>query len=173
MQRIASGDRTSFAILLERYLPDIISFARRFVGITDADDIAQETFWRVWARAASWQADKGTARAWLYRIAYNLCMDSLRKRQPEAGPEVLDELAGSAGTPEKSLQDRQQEQQLQQAITQLPQRQQLALNLAIFQGLSNRDAADVMDVSIEALESLLSRARRQLKALLAEQQTGV
>lgn len=167
MEQIASGDRTSFSALLERYLPDIVSFARRFVGPVDADDVAQEAFWRVWAKASSWDADKGSVRSWLYRITYNLSMDVLRKRPREASPEILDELADTAGQPEQSIQHGQQQQQLQQAIAQLPERQQLALNLVVYQGLSNKDAAAVMEVSVDALESLLSRARRQLKTQLA------
>lgn len=158
--RVAAGDQDAFRIFLEQHLAAVLSFTQRFVrDRAEAEDITQETFSRVWQHAANWQDQGLTPRSWLYRIARNLCIDTLRQRRVSS--HEIDELPGT-GTPEQIASEQQQARQLRQAIEQLPEQQRSALCLSVYQGLSQREAAAVLDISVRALESLLARARRSL-----------
>src|SRR5262249_20589347 len=128
-------------------------------------DVAQEVFLRVWTHAARWQPGAAKFETWLHRVAINLCYDQLRKKRPaniETIPEPVDPAPGPAGTLFLS----QLGAAVDAALNALPERQKEAIVLCHHQGLSNIDAADVMNVSVEALESLLARGRRTLKEKL-------
>lgn len=166
--RIAAGDKPSFAAFLSRHLTSVVKFAARYTGNrADAEDIAQDTFTRIWQHAADWQPRGVTPRAWMYRISYNLCIDFLRKQRPTTSAEIIEFPAGPGDDPELQYVSGRQDQRLQQALTTLPQRQLTALTLCVWQGLSNKEAAACMDIKVDALESLLSRARRKLKQVLS------
>ena len=161
LQQIAQGDKVAFAQLLSSYLPALLAFIKRYVKEpTQAEDIAQETFLRVWQRAGDWQAREYSPRSWVHRIAYNLCIDLIRKQKPTT--DALDELI-APHSPEQAMIEHNQHQHLRSAMERLPERQRNALYLCAFQGLSNKEAAAVMHVGVDALESLLARARRTLR----------
>jgi RNA polymerase sigma-70 factor (ECF subfamily) len=129
---------------------------------TDAEDIAQEVFLKVWMNAAKWQPGKAKYSTWLHRVAMNQCLDRLRKKREvlmETFPEREDESPDALET----LQSSEQSDLVQSAIDTLPDRQKTAIALCHFQGMSNSEASEVMSISVEALESLLSRARRGLR----------
>jgi len=164
--KIARGDKHAFAQLLNAYLPSILRFIRRYIPEpAQAEDIAQETFLRVWLRASDWQPGEHSPRSWIYRIAFNLSIDALRRQKP--GDNNLDELVDPS-TPEQASISSNQHQHLHTAIAGLPERQRTALYLCAFQGLSNKEAAAVMKLGVEALESLLARARRNLRDYFCE-----
>jgi RNA polymerase sigma-70 factor (ECF subfamily) len=102
---------------------------------------------------------------WLHRVAYNLCIDRLRLRRPvslDAAAEPLDPAENPAGTLHKmELADA-----VAAAIDQLPERQKAAVVFVHQEGFNNIETAELMGISIEAVESLLSRARRSLRRLL-------
>lgn len=164
--RIAAGDRAAARALMARHLPRILNLARRMLGSqTEAEDVAQEVFLRVWTHASRWQPGAAKFETWLHRVAMNLCYDQLRKKRPtniEAIPEPVDPAPGPAGTLFLS----QLGAAVDAALDALPERQKEAIVLCHHQGLSNIDAAEVMGVSVEALESLLARGRRTLKERL-------
>ncbi|WP_455365764.1 RNA polymerase sigma factor [Kaarinaea lacus] len=169
MLAVAQGDQTAFTELVTRHLTPVVHFALRYVGRrTDAEDVAQEAFIRLWKHAPGWEDQGFSVRSWIYRITYNLCIDELRKRKPLTPVEDEVSLA-SAERPDDDLYRDQRQQQVVAALNELPERQRTALMLCVYQGLSNRDAATVMDISIEALESLLSRARRMLRNKMTEE----
>jgi RNA polymerase sigma-70 factor (ECF subfamily) len=165
-KKIAQGDKRAFAQLLNAYLPSLLRFIRRYIHEpAQAEDIAQETFLRVWQRAAEWKAGEHSPRSWIYRIAFNLSIDTLRRHK--AGDNNLEVLVDPS-TPEQASISRDQYQHLHTAIAGLPERQRTALYLCAFQGLSNKEAAAVMKLGVEALESLLARARRNLRNYFSE-----
>lgn len=166
MLRVADGDRAAFTTLLEQHQRPLSAYARRMLGdFSLADDVVQETFLRLWSQAGRFDAKASRLTTWLHRICHNLCIDSHRKLGRER---VLDETHEQPAeqTPELSRQQSETGRRVQAAVSSLPERQRSALLLCHYQGLSNRDAAGIMDVSVEALESLLSRARRRLRELL-------
>lgn len=165
------GNKPAFTEFARRHLPGMLGFARRYLAISEAEDVVQEAFTRVWLKAGQWQ-DRGVSpRSWLMRIVYNLCMDSLRRRHDE-DEQALAGLVDPAAGPEQLHEQHVAHAQLMQAVSALPERQRSALTLTVYHALSNRETADVLGISIEALESLLSRGRRQLKQVLQAQQGG-
>jgi len=161
LRQIAQGDKHAFAQLLSAYLPSLLSFIKRYVKEpAQAEDIAQETFLRVWQRAGDWQPREHSPRSWIYRIAYNLCIDVIRKQKPTT--DALEELI-APHSPEHDVIEQNQHQHLRTAMQRLPERQRTALYLCAFQGLSNKEAASIMSLGVDALESLLARARRSLR----------
>lgn len=162
MRRIAMGNKSAFTELARRHMPGMLGFARRYVQLSEAEDIVQEALTRIWLKAAQWQ-DRGTSpRSWLMRIVYNLSMDSLR-RQPMSAERDSNELIATADGPEQNYEQNIKQQQLAVAMKALPERQRSAVVLTVYHAMTNREAADVLEVSVDALESLLSRGRRGLK----------
>ena len=168
MAHIAQGDKAAFTEFVSHYLNKMVDFACRYVSRrADAEDIVQEAFERVWRKASSWQDKDVPPRSWLYRIVYNLCMDELRKNRNTAS--IADDIEpGTTATPEEGLHQEVQQRKLQMALQSLPERQRTALVLCAYHGLSNREAAAILAVSVDALESLLARGRRTLRERLLE-----
>lgn len=164
MRLIARQDQHAFAELLTRYLSKTLLFIKRYiVSHAQAEDIGQEVFIRVWQHAGKWQDQSVSAKSWIFRIAYNLCIDELRKSRQQT--DSTDELENNM-TPETQYIQSQQTSMVNNAIAALPERQRSALWLCAYEGLSNKEAAAALDISVQALESLLSRARRKLKEQL-------
>jgi RNA polymerase sigma factor (sigma-70 family) len=165
--RVGRGDPAAVQALVARKLPRMLALAQRMLGdASEAEDVAQEVFVRAWKQAASWRPGGARFDTWMHRVALNLCYDRLRRRREiptSEPPEQVD----SAANAEQGLSERDTARQVDAAIASLPPRQREAIVLCHFQELSNIEAAGLMEVSIEALESLLSRARRSLRAALA------
>ena len=134
----------------------------------EAQDVAQETFMRVWQQAPRWKAGEARFDTWLHRVALNLCYDRLRRQREEPAAEIADEAdPDPAVAPDVQLEGRACGEQVRAALAGLPVRQREAVVLNYYQELSNVEAAGLMGITVEALESLLARARRNLRARLA------
>jgi RNA polymerase sigma-70 factor (ECF subfamily) len=167
IELVATGDVRAYRQLVDRHLRGIHAFAYRMLGSrAEAEEVAQETFLRLWQHAGRYvpQAKPST---WIYRIAHNLSIDRLRRRREGASNVAPDDLPGSE-RPSGVFHERQLAQAVELALAALPERQRAAIGLVHYQGLSNAEAAEVMGVGVRALESLLARARRQLRDELAE-----
>jgi len=167
MDRIQRGDDQAFASLLQRHLDAVHGYLRRLTGsAADAEDLAQDTFLRVWQKAATYQPGKVRVSTWVHRIAHNLAMDMFRRRgleqvagaQPELDSLALREAAGPDVHEQAEAGVR-----LLRALSALPEPQRSAVLLCQVQGFSNREAALIMAVSVRAVESLIARGRRALK----------
>jgi RNA polymerase sigma-70 factor, ECF subfamily len=166
MARVQHRDQEAFTRLLDRHLGGVQRFLLRFTGNqADADELAQEALLRIWSHARRWQPERVKFTTWLYRIARNLAIDRHRQRRDTNSVELatlIDEGPDAATL----LDAARRTQRMQAAVAALPERQRSALMLCHFEGFSNQDAAAVLDVSVDALESLLARARRTLKTNL-------
>lgn len=131
-----------------------------------AEDASQETFLRLWRHAARWKPQGAKFESWLYRVAMNICLDQLRKKKREAPEEAAPERADSADRQDQTLFARERRFAIDEALAGLPERQRLAITLCHYQELSNIEAAEIMKVSVDAMESLLARGRRALKQKL-------
>lgn len=168
MARVAGGDRAAYAALVTLHLDRVLAVARRVLGSrSDAEDVAQEVFLRVWTRAAEWRPGRARLSTWLYRVTVNLCIDRQRQRPAHRGIEEAAERPDPAAGAEETLAARQRQKLVEQAVAELPERQRSAVALCYTAGLSNAAAAEALDVSVGALESLLVRAKRTLRARLA------
>lgn len=175
---IAAGDGAAFESLVRRHLDAIHAYLLRLTGSrADAEDLAQETFLRVWRKADSYQPGRVRVTTWLHTIAHRLAIDSFRKKREltEAdGPaEGLPELVDGAADPAGQALARQQQVLLDEALSALPERQRAAILLCQVQGFSNAQAAAILDVKVRALESLLARARRALREALSAEAASV
>jgi RNA polymerase sigma-70 factor, ECF subfamily len=165
MRRVGDGDRTACQVLVERHLGRVVTFAQRMLGNrSDAEDAAQEVFLRVWAAAASW---RGGSRftTWLHRVAANVCLDRIAKGRDVPTGE-LPELVDPGPDPSTAAHAAEVTRHVQEALAALPPTQRLAVTLCHCEGLRNIEAAAIMEISIEALESLLARGRRAMRARL-------
>jgi RNA polymerase sigma-70 factor (ECF subfamily) len=168
MMRIAKGDRIAARTLMGRCLPRVVGMANRMLNdAVEAEDIAQETFIRVWNAAGRWEPGRAKVSTWIGRIAINLCYDRMRKRR-EVLTDTPPDRPDISADQEAELSRSQTAQKIRAALVNLPDRQKRALELVHFQEMSNIEAAEIMSVSVDALESLLSRGRRKLKALLGK-----
>jgi RNA polymerase sigma-70 factor (ECF subfamily) len=165
--RVGRGDEAATRVLVGTKLPRILTLARRILGdAAEAEDVAQETFLRAWRQAARWRPGAARFDTWLHTVTLNLCRDRLRRRRETVMPE-LPEIADPAPPADAVLDETAQASAVQEAITALPERQREAILLVHYQDLTNIAAADAMEISVEALESLLSRGRRSLRATFA------
>ncbi|MDC7682847.1 RNA polymerase sigma factor [Asticcacaulis sp. BYS171W] len=170
---VARGDAAATQALVSRKLPRVLSLARRLLSdAIEAEDVAQEALLRMWKQAPHWVPGRARLDTWLHKVAVNLCYDRLRRRKDTVDANEV-ELVDTGANPTQRLDQQQASAQVEAALNALPERQKLAIVLCYYQELSNIEAAGLMEVSVEALESLLSRGRRQLKALLSEQRTDL
>ncbi|RLJ60549.1 RNA polymerase ECF family sigma subunit [Litoreibacter meonggei] len=167
----ANGDRTAAETLTLRLSPHALSFARRMLGdLAEAEDVVQEAMLRLWRVAPDWRPGEAKPATWLYRVVNNLCIDRLRKRQRvSVGLEDMAEPADPAPSAETRLIQTDRMAALDAALAELPDRQRQAVILRHIEGQSNPDIARIMDISVEAVESLTARGKRMLAKLLASQ----
>lgn len=190
MAAVAEGDRRAYEALVRTHLPAVTRYALRLLGnARDIEDIAQETFLRLWTNASKWDPAKAKLSTWLHRIAHNLCIDLLRKQQrvllsgnfdeefdsesDACGSQgsapansslrgALAELAKLEPSSQQSIEEDAALGALNAAMANLPESQRSALLLCHFQGFSNKEAANIAGLSVRALESLMARAKRNL-----------
>jgi RNA polymerase sigma-70 factor (ECF subfamily) len=173
VRRVGAGDKRAAAELVRRHLPRMVGLSRRMLGdAAEAEDVAQEVFLRVWKHAGSWKPGQAKFETWMHRVAMNLCLDRLRRRGRNGG-EVSPELADTRASATRALDDRQRRERVRDALQRLPERQRAALVLCYYQDRTNIEAAEILGVSVDALESLLSRARRTLKSALAAERADL
>ncbi len=163
--RVGEGDVAAYRELVRRYAAKLSRFAERLLRDgTEAEDVVQETFLRLWQRANEYQP-KARVTTWLHRITHNLAVDRLRARgrlQPLPDEEEMPTSARQATL----LDEKRRVVALEAALSALPERQANALVLVHLHGLTGAEAADVLGVGVEAVESLLARGRRALKSEL-------
>ena len=158
----AAGDAGAWRELVDTHSGPLFRYAFRMVGERDAaEDIVQEAYLRLWRQAKRWRPE-APVRAWLFRVAGNLAIDALRRRRHtlEIGP---DHEEASPGIDDR-LSEKEQAEWVWRLIAELPERQRKALVLCRVEGMSMTEAGAVLGCSVGAVESLLSRARHQLKS---------
>ncbi|WP_149140485.1 RNA polymerase sigma factor [Gemmobacter caeruleus] len=176
LARYAQGDRMAARALVLRLSPRVLGYAARLLGDrAEAEDVAQEAMMRLWRIAPDWRSGEAQVTTWLYRVVTNLVTDRQRARRRRAtngldeAPEVPD---GSPGVVTRLIEaDRMAA--LDAALVQLPDRQRQAVVLRHIEGLSNPEIASVMEIGVEAVESLTARGKRALAALLSGQKAAL
>jgi RNA polymerase sigma-70 factor (ECF subfamily) len=167
----ANGDKAAARELAQRHLPRVMGYAARMLGgdRAEAEDVAQEAMLRLWRIAPEWRAGEAKISTWLYRVVSNLCTDRLRGkiRRRAVGLDDAPEVADTARSVEAVLVDQDRVNALNAALETLPERQRQAVVLRHIEGLANPEIAEVMDIGVEAVESLTARGKRALAAAMA------
>lgn len=165
----AAGNRLAQSALVTRHMPRVYALAYRMVSDAAlAEDITQEAFLRAWKVLPDWEP-RAQFSTWLHRVTLNLCRDHFRKKREQV-MEELPERTDPGLRPDERLDQSQRAGWIMSAINNLPDRQREALVLCALDGHTNITAAEIMGVSVEAMESLLARGRRKLKTLLQDQE---
>ena len=174
MQLVAAGETAAFESLVERHQALVAGTVARMLGSNaEVEDITQQVFIRVWRSAGRYVA-RAKFTTWLLKITRNLVFNEMRraKRHPhvlvQVDPEA-DELPlkdEATETPDANLLQAELQRAIETAITQLPETQRMALVLRRYEDLSYEEIADVLDLSLPAVKSLLFRARTELRERL-------
>jgi RNA polymerase sigma-70 factor, ECF subfamily len=165
LRAAARRDAKAFGSLVAKYHLLVYRVVWRLTnGSAEAEDIAQEAFLKLWNNPAQVR-DASALRGWLMRVAHNLAMDWFR-RKPDRDIDTVDEVSDDRPNAEDRMTSDWVAKRIDKAVSELPERQKQALILAHFEQLPQAEAAAIMELSVNAFESLLARARRALKEQL-------
>ncbi len=173
MGEVGRGVIAAFSVLVERHTPALYRVAMRMLGDGhEAEDVVQECFARLWQQAPRWQSSGAGLVGWLHRVAMNLCFDRKRRFRVVITPD-LPERADPMPLADATIEADQARAAVAGALADLPERYRAALVLCYYEGFTNALAAEVLELNIKAMESLLFRARRHLRELLEARDVGV
>ncbi len=176
VKRAKRGDREAFVELIEIYKDKIFQLAFRMVGNRhEAEDIAQETFLRVYANLQSYD-ESYKFSTWIYRIATNLCIDRGRKKKPDfsldeetEGTEGLDwysRLPAKDKTPEEKLMTQEVQETVQEALSKLAPKYRAVMVLRYIEDLTLQEISDALQLPITTIKTRIHRGREALRAKL-------
>ena len=169
MSLVVAGNHQAFAQIVERHTDRFFALAYRSLqNQTDAEDVVQQAFIKLWQKPAAWNSDKSQFTTWFYRVIVNACHDLRRGNKRVI--DVDDEIVYAAVQPDQSEQQNLEYEQdarwkqkcVEHAMGKLPESQRDALNLVVYAEMPQKQAADVLGISLKALESLLVRAKKSM-----------
>jgi len=172
---LQQGDHQAFSILVDRHAEKFYRLAFRFLHSQDlSQDVVQDAFLSLWEHPERWRPERNAQfTTWFYRIIVNRSLDFLKKKKRPTLDETThrdSELTRYDSSPQESqLLDGEQHHQLMTAIALLPKNQQIAINLCFFEDMSNKKAAEIMDISLKALQSLIMRAKSNIRKQLPKE----
>lgn len=168
MRLVVNHDQKAFAELVRRYLTAVFRFTYSVSQNKElAEDVAQETFMLVWQDAQKWEPS-GQLKSWLFRVARNKAIDAMRRIKPQMDI-AKTSIQDTQKSPYTNVLDHEMTTIIDAKMAQMPERQREAVMLVHFLQCTNIEAAETMEISVDALESLLSRGRKKLRSLLNDQ----
>lgn len=174
MRLVSDGDMAAFEQLVGRHQALVAGTVGRMLGNNaDVEDVAQQVFVRVWKSAKRYEP-RAKFTTWLLKITRNLVFNELRRRkrhpttplQAEPDAEELPLPDRNTSTPDASLLEGELQRSVENAISELPESQRMAVVLRRYDELSYEEIADVLGQSVPAVKSLLFRARTELRQRL-------
>ena len=176
MRLVSAGDTQAFEELIERHQSLVAGTVARMLGSnSEVEDIAQQVFIRVWKSAGRY-TPRAKFTTWLLKITRNLVFNELRRTRRRAQVPIQTEPDAAEiplkdetnPTPDASLLENELQEAIEKAITELPERQRMALVLRRYEELNYEQIADILDLSVPAVKSILFRARTELRAQLSK-----
>ncbi len=166
----ADGSPTAAQEIVQRHGPVVFRLSLRMLGShAEAEEVTQEVMLRLWKVAPNWESGRARVSTWLWRVTVNLCNDVLRKAKG-TGLDSIVEPADDSAVPTDRIMDNQRFRALYGCLETLPERQRSAIVLRHIEEKSNPEIAEILDTSVEAVESLLARGMRSLRQQLASRQ---
>ena len=180
MERYRAGDEEAFTLLVRRHQQPLINFIARYINDRDgAEDLAQETFIRIFKASRRYKPGQAHFKTWMYHIASNLCKNELRNRgrrnryrvdsvvDSSGDAEQIDLIesapADAASQPEVALERKELRNAIQRTIAELPEKYRVPLVLRDLQGLSYDEISDTLELRSGTTKSRINRARLMLK----------
>lgn len=177
---IKEGDRKAFQVLVEKYQPMVVNTCRGIVhNHADAEDVAQDVFLEAFRNSAAFRGDAKLS-TWLYRIATNRSLNFVRNsKRRRLIQSIEDAFTGgrnrnseisenSNDQPDHQISGTERARMLYKAIDRLPEKQRVAFTLNKYEELSYQQIAEVMEISLASVESLIHRAKKNLQGDLLE-----
>lgn len=172
--RVANGDRLAARELIDRLGPRLLRHIARMLGDrAEAEDIVQETFLRLWKIAPNWRQGEAKVSTWAFRVAINLTTDRLRTRRATVDIDSIAEPESDLESAVSRMTRAGRLAALDAALATLPERQRQAISLRHIEEMANVEIAEIMDISVEAVESLTARGKRALAAALKGQKEAL
>ena len=164
---VGNGDQSAARLLIARLAPRLLSHATRVLSDqSEAEDVVQETLVRLWKIAPEWRQGEAKVSTWCFRVLVKLCTDRLRARKPSVDIDAIAEPEADLLSVVEQMTNDARHDALQAALATLPERQRQAVVLRHIEELSNPEIAQIMDIGVEAVESLTARGKRALGAAL-------
>lgn len=174
MAQVALGDTTAYEVLYDRYSSAIMGFALRITGNYGlAEEVVQETFWRIWRKADSFRTQRGAFANWFFSIARNLSIDILRRQRTQAQPaseaeQIIEQVVDQQADVAEIAWLQVKHQQVRGAVAILPADQRNVIEMAYFRGMTRQEIAQTTG---EPLGTIHTRARLALQKLRETLQT--
>ena len=177
MARVAGGDEKALATLYDRYAPSVMGLAIQVLrDRAAAEEVVQETFWRVWRHARTFEAQRGTFTSWMFSIARRRAIDVTRRQKvrPQAARSEAEEARfNSSPDPAEGVAEAawvsMQRQRVREAINQLPHEQYEVIRLAYFQGMTRQEIADKTNNPLGTIHTRARLALIKLRSYLQEE----
>jgi len=170
---VGTGSAAAFGVLVERHGAALYRVAVRMLAdVHEAEDVVEDCFVRLWQHAAGWQPSGAGLVGWLHRVTINLCFDRKRRFRVISTPDLPDSV-DDAPLADRLIEAEQAHAEMSAALAALPAHYHAALVLCYIQGFSNAAAADMLNLNLKAMESLLHRARRHLREILVNRQVAL
>jgi RNA polymerase sigma-70 factor (ECF subfamily) len=180
IDRASEGDARALEVLYDRYSRVVFSFALRIVGDPQvAEEVLQEVFFRAWQQGSAYRAARGSFITWLLSITHNMAIDEVRRRRrrpqkadSESPEEVLASVADTAPSVEEEVWLGSLRSTIVAALENLPPAQREAIELAYFQGLTQREISERLSEPLGTIKTRmrlgLQKLREQLGANLSD-----
>lgn len=171
--QVARGDTAAYEMLYDRYCSAVMGLALKITGDRSlAEEVVQETFWRVWRKADLFQTQRGAFTSWFFGITRNLSIDVLRRQKTQIQPveeteQILEQAVDTTSDVPEAAWRREKHQQMQAAIATLPNDQRTVIEMAYFRGMTRQEIAQATG---EPLGTIHTRARLALQKLRDELQ---
>ena len=174
LAQVGLGDSDALEALYDRHAPTVLAISLRVIGDrAAAEDVLQETFWRVWRSARTFEPQRGSFTSWLFRIARNLAIDAFRRRNVRPieifsaeDPDILlDQVSDPDMNVAEQAQSAMENRRVRNALAILPQVQRQVIEMAYFYGMTRQEIAEMTG---EALGTIHTRARLGLQKLREE-----